>query len=937
MSSPPRPSVARPDVKFGPFHLDMARRLLRRGEEAVAVGSRALEILSALLERPGVLVTKAELLERAWPGQSIDEANLRAQIAALRKALGDDGESIKSVSGLGYRFVGEINGQSLQNEDTTTRWLLPHKMPERPLGREAVITSICGDLKAQRLVTIVGAGGIGKTTVALATPEGNGDDCPDGICLIDLSSVHDAGQVPLAVATALRQTVVSGDPLEPVLQYLRNRKALLILDSCEHVIEAAANLAERILAAAPEVHILATSREALRLMGEVVHQLDPLASPEPTVTMTADEVVQFPAVQLFARMAAAGDRDFEIDDGNAALVAEICWRLDGIPLAIELAAALVGVIGLSQVRDGLDQRFAVLTLGRRTSLPRHRTLAATMDWSYNSLSPVEQAVLRRVATFAGRFTLSSGVAVASGSDFSEAEVSRAIVELANKSLISVRRDAEPADFRLLETTRAYAQQADHLPGERDTAAKRHAAHFLQILEETDWDRYDPAADRATIVGYIEEVRSALRRTQDLQDEPNLAVRLALAAERPWSELSLYAECDQEMRRALRYLDKQSDSSSHHRARVLVALVAANRYLYRLGVPSALHFEALEMATKIDDKRLQLRALFDLVHHYAASRQPDEMMIYAERFRAVAVEAQDNYCIKIAHIFIGYSYLERSELRLAQEQFEKFLAEDCKPTRNEEMLFGYRKTVSARVGQSATHLFQGQPETALALAEQALAEAGQHSATRYYALASGTCHVACFSGNVVPARKHVRALESLANNYPPWKTTVLAYRGMIAREEGDLALASRCLEEALAGNQPISTVGRHTVFLVELADVRRLLRQYDAANKAADLAFQYRAGDGDARIVSPVLRAKAEILAAQGEHDKSAALFTTAIESARSKGALVLELQAAVGLARLERKRGNPAEAKRLLEPIFARFTEGHSLRLLLEANVIIRS
>lgn len=390
------------------------------------------------------------------------------------------------------------------------------------------------------MITIVGPGGIGKTTVARAVAELD-NSYDDGVFLVDLSLVPNAESVPAAIATALNRTALSGNALEPALQYLKTRKTLLILDCCEHVIEAAALVADQILAAAPVTRILATSREPLRLPAEMVEHLDALGTPPPSEELTATEAVRFPAIELFRRVAAAGAKDFKVDNFNVKRVAEICYRLDGIPLAIELAASLVGVFGIAEVERGLDEKFAILTLGRRTSLPRHRTLAAALDWSYEWLPAQEQAVLRRVAAFLGSFTMDRAIAVATGGDIRDSHVRQSIIALASKSLLSVQRGADQTVYRLLETTRAYALQVPHPTGERERAARQHASYILNVLESMDWESYDAANGRSTLVTHIEELRSALEWAfvADLQ----AAVRLTLAAERPWFQLALYGECD----------------------------------------------------------------------------------------------------------------------------------------------------------------------------------------------------------------------------------------------------------------------------------------------------------------------------------------------------------------------------------------------------------
>ena len=428
-----QPRIVDPAVSFGPYYLDFSAQTLWRDGEHVKVGKRALAILCILLERPGRLVSKSELFERVWPGSSVDEANLRMQVAALRKAIGEHAADIVSVTALGYRFIGEPSAPSSDEPPSRPFRFQAPAAAEEPLGREQNIASISEALGRHRLVSIVGPGGIGKTTLALAIAKELGGLYRDGVSFVDLGLLTDARLVPAAVAASLHQPVGPGDLVAEILVYLRSRNLLIILDCCDQVVADAALLAEQVLQAAPNVHIIATSREVLRAQGELVEQIEALETPLWTTALSAADAMSFSAIQLFARSARSGAGGFQVVDENAGLVAEICRRLDGIPLAIEFAASMATVLGLDAVREGLDQRFAVLTLGRRTALPRHRTLEATVAWSYDLLSANERTVLRRLANFVGWFTMDAAVKVGSSDLISEAEARGITISLAGKS------------------------------------------------------------------------------------------------------------------------------------------------------------------------------------------------------------------------------------------------------------------------------------------------------------------------------------------------------------------------------------------------------------------------------------------------------------------------------------------------------------------------
>ena len=390
-------------ISFGPFRLVPTQRLLLEDDNPVRLGSRALDILTALVERPGELVGKDELMARVWRGTFVEEGNLKFQVGALRRALGDGRGGrryIATSAGQGYRFVAPVSvaqapaAAPLPAAPTRQNHNLPQQLT-RLIGRADAVSRIVARLQRHRLLSIVGPGGIGKTSVALAVAEASVNTYEHGVWFVDLAPLADARLVPSAVAQVLGFDIRSDDPVPGLVAALRDRRLVLVLDNCEHVIEAAATLAAAILRGAADLHILATSREPLRVEGEHVQRLPPLSSGPPSTPLDAAEALAFPGVELFVERAAECLGEFELTDENAPIVAEICLKLDGIPLAIELAAARVGTFGVRGLATHLDDRFRLLTSGRRSGPPRHRTLRAAFDWSYNVLSEPERAALRR--------------------------------------------------------------------------------------------------------------------------------------------------------------------------------------------------------------------------------------------------------------------------------------------------------------------------------------------------------------------------------------------------------------------------------------------------------------------------------------------------------------------------------------------------------------
>src|SRR5713226_7770148 len=480
----------KPAISFGPFRLLPTQRLLLEGDTPVRLGGRAFDILAALVERAGEVVGKEELFARAWPQTFVEAANLKIQVSALRRALGDGQGGrryIATIPGRGYNFVAPVRFEKPPQAPlpATIAAAAAHNLPlamTRMIGREEAVAALVSRLSRERLLTIVGPGGIGKTTVALAVAERMIADYEHGVWLVDLAPLGDPRLVPSAVATVLGLEVRTENPLPGLVADLRDKRMLLLLDNCEHVIGVAASLAAAVLIGVPRVNILATSREPLAVAGEREHRLGPLGSPPNSSGLTAAEAAAFPAVQLFVERVTAIVENFALTDANAQPVVRICQRLDGLPLAIEFAAPRVAVLGVEGLAAGLDHSLPLLTARRRTTMPRHRTMRAVVDWSYGLLSEDEQRFFRALGTFAGGFTVEAAAAGAVDPADTPCEAIDRLADLVAKSLVVADVNGAKPRFRLLDTTRAYANEKVEGSGERDRIARRHAEHYRDVFE-----------------------------------------------------------------------------------------------------------------------------------------------------------------------------------------------------------------------------------------------------------------------------------------------------------------------------------------------------------------------------------------------------------------------------------------------------------------------
>ncbi len=479
------PALATGTYLFGPFVFIPARQALLRAHESVRVGGRALDILAALVSHPGELITKRQLIQLAWPDSVVDEGNLKVNIATLRRALGDSvapHHYIATVTGRGYRFVAQVQRCGARTPGPASQAAAPVPKPfpmrsTRLFGRHEVVESLRKDLERTRLLSIVGAGGIGKTAVALAVAEPLQPLMKDGAVFIDLAPLRDADLLPTAVATALGLPMQALDMQGPLCEYLRDRQMLLVLDNCEHVVDAAADCVNRILACAASVKWLVTSREPLLVQGERVRRLPGLAVPPPGLPLNATDALAYPAVQLFATRAAERLMGYTLTDCEAPLVAEICRRLDGLALAIEFAATRLDAFSVASILQQLDDRFR-LHLGRRAGPERQRTLMATLAWSYSLLSSDEARLLREVSIFAGPFDTRSAAAAAG---ISMGDASEGLAQLAAKSLLVAELTATGPLWRLPDTTRSFSLEELRRSGREEAVRQAHAAYLHRTL------------------------------------------------------------------------------------------------------------------------------------------------------------------------------------------------------------------------------------------------------------------------------------------------------------------------------------------------------------------------------------------------------------------------------------------------------------------------
>jgi predicted ATPase/DNA-binding winged helix-turn-helix (wHTH) protein len=898
--------------QFGAFKLLPAQRLLLRGDVPVRVGGRALDLLIVLVEAAGKVVSRDELMTKVWKKVVVDESSLRVHVNALRRALGDDGDRhrfIVNVSGRGYSFVGEVSSSmpasvigAWPKLDEGSR--LP-SLPEHIVGRDEVIRGVGVMVAEHRLVTVVGAGGVGKTTVALAAAVQLAAHYRDGVRFVDLAPLSDARQVARVWANAV-------DPSQPVLddhdlgRLLAGRQMLIVLDNCEHVVQAAATVAEAVLEMAPGVRVLATSREPLRATREWVIRLPSLELPPSSGPLTAEQANTFPAVSLFIQRTAAAFAGFTFTDNDVPYVTEICWRLDGIPLAIELAAGRVEQLGLPGLSARLEDRFSVLTKGRRTAQPRQQTLRATIDWSYEFLLEDQKAVIRHLSIFAGAFTFDSAVAVCE-EDLST-DLCAAIDELVLKSLIAFDPGSHVAQYRLLKVTRAYALEKLEHAGELLAASRSHALHVCSVFERLEPNRLFEVAWDAGHTRWIDDIQLAVHASFSTLREPELGMRLLAATASVWFQRSLM---DEYRTWAEVALDKAGDLTAQPKATLIRLWHALGHCYWHTKGPHPDVVRAFqrtyELAQELRDVDFERMALWGLWMERAGSGDYAAALDLARKHAVLTTQGAEHEQAILSRRMMQWSYHLTGEQESSQQEASIAL--------NLIGQIGHRRAPGPyqldppaviNAMRSRALWIQGFPDQALVVAAEAVQSARltRHELTLCFAL-FGQCAVLLWCGCWEDLGRSADALLKVATDrrLGYWKAW-----GQIFKDAH-----TYCTERVVVPHWR----GLHTVplQLEMMATVSDEMLEADVLVRVQADQCQWCAPE--------VLRAQGEkLMRLSSSPQEVEHLFVRSLDLARSSKALSWELRAATSLARLWISQKRRDEANVLLTGVLGRYTEG---------------
>ncbi|MGO4376788.1 winged helix-turn-helix domain-containing protein [Pseudoduganella sp. RAF19] len=908
---------------FGDFRLVPSERALFHREQPVRISGRAFDLLLALAERPGEIVSKTELMARAWPRTFVEESNLRVHIATLRKLLspGADGKPyVENVVGRGYSFVAPVARASRGHSAPAPSVPRLPVLNNRLIGRDDVLNELVEQVSLRRLLTIVGTGGMGKTALAVAAAHQLMAPFSERVHFLDLSAIGDACRLPTALALALGLPTVSADPVSGMLDYLRQGATLIVFDNCEHIVDQVAELAGRLLRETLGVHILATSREALRADGEWVYRLAPLAVPPSSIgpsLLPTDALASFSAVQLFVERASACIGGLALGTDGLRAVVEICRRLDGIPLAIELAAGRAGFFGVHGLAERLADSFAVLTNGSRTALPRHQTLRATLDWSHATLSALDRAVFRRLGLFRTSFTLACAVEVAHCPLYARTDVEDALSNLIAKSLLTTVPEGDQVSYRLLETTRAYALEKLRESGEFHVVAERAAFHLSALLERAaqERERAVPREWLAQYGRYLEHVGGSLDWAFDLGGDVRLGQRLCVLSAPLWDQLSLLNEYGARLEKALKADISHLPPDPALELELNLALGVTLAHTGVAGDPrrQAVFARALELAMQGEDREVRLRALYGSFTDATCRADYRAALALGECYGMECAYLGSERAAMNHASLMARAQFYHGALDEARDQIE-FLSNHplnthCEPVPEFQLV----SCLATRTVLSRILWLQGFPQRAMQLACDSVNEATQlnHDVSMCFTL-QHACTIAGWNGDKEASVYYARLLQQQGrrSGMPQWE---FWGRAMYAAHLG-------VFDPDHPQRESMAALSRSPYFGAWQADVLTTLNQDMLTPRAIARAQAHHAGWCEAEV----MRAWGESLLRVGAEDRAEDLFQRALEQARSQNALAWELRAAMSLARLWLSQERADEAGALLRPVLERYTEGHN-------------
>lgn len=883
--------------RFGAFTLWESQRRLERLGQPVRIGPRTFDLLLQLLGREGELVGKDDLLSTVWADVVVDEASVRVHMSLLRKVLGepakDDGckEWITNIPLRGYRFNGSVareivdGSKKVENRTEASFAKLPARLTEL-VGRGAEIDNTVASLEKHRLVTLVGPGGIGKTSLAIHAAERFQSGAAAQLAFVDLAPLISPSHVVGTVARALGIAADLPDPVQVVIERVAAQDVLLLVDNCEHVIESLIGPLSRLLSALPNLRVLATSREALGITGEYVVRPAPLAVPDKE-DVTLGQALEWPSVELLVERArAAGAGAFAETDGQ--LLARISRHLDGMPLAIELVAARLGLESVSDLAGRLDDHMRVLSIGNRSALERHRTLSAALDWSVNRLDDDEGRLFRRLSVFRAGFDAESALAVAAyGLDPDSAF--DVLISLVGKSLVMFDGHDAAAPYRLLETTRNYAATLLSQSGERSVVLNRHATFMLEvmkaasaeqpILEEHAWgERY---------AHHLDDVRFAFETCLAGQPDIATAAALAMSSTPLWFHVSQVAEYRDWVVSTLRLYEQQQPSDPEAEAWLRTMLIIALLHTDALSPDlDSICMQTISDAVALKNPVLELQARWGQCTHEMFSGKYMAALGHSATLLSFVQERSEPAALNLAHRVSAMANHFCGSFNEARRHCDAALGINRGRVHTRTNMVGVDPAIAAMAMLARTRWVLGETTAALETATDAVsrAQASGHSVSLCAAL-YGACPVALWSGEMGDADRwvHMMLRESKRKGLVGW----LRYA------------------EWFAQGLRLGTTLDPRFHIHEVAES---MAGYDAPRKEmlvtfcadwVDDAMLARVGSGEGLwSAAEAWRAAGWRSQQRGMPAQAEEFYQLALDTARQQGAKAWELRAAMSLAEL---------------------------------------
>ncbi|MGO4355117.1 winged helix-turn-helix domain-containing protein [Rhizobium sp. RAF36] len=923
--------MSEPHYTFGAFELFPERRLLLEAGTPLKLGPRAFDLLAVLVERGGEIVSNSELLRLVWPHAVVDQVALRVHLSSLRKALlpGNGGRSpISNISGRGYTFTIPIEGRSGEPEAGVLVARAPFSKRNLPLagkrliGRDDDVANLLARLRHVRLLSIVGPGGIGKTSVAVSLAEVAGGEYTGGIAFVDLATMSDPRLLWTTIAAAAHVVTVNEHVSKAVVAALIGRRCLVILDNCEHMVESAAEAAQMLYEQVPSLDVLATSREPLRADAEHVHRLAPLDCPKDDELVAADEIDGYSALELLVERTVANNESFQLRNEDVVVAAALCRKLDGLPLAIELVAAGVSTFGLRTVASNIENRYSVILKAPRTATARHQSLTAVLDWSYETLSDLEREVLKSLGLFQGAVDFQTASSFLARSLVSSDDAVDAIYSLHTKSLLSADLGQDEIQYRLLETTKLYVIGKLRDEGHFDDLALRHAEFFRDyfVEAEADWNLLPQKEWRAHYAGKLVELRAAIDWAMAAPGSLALGAELLTITAPLWTELGLVAEYRNRLDDALKRCCSGGGLESGLSLRLRLEW-AKSSWITQGPTPRLVQIarDAIPLAESIENSAEIVEALWLLWDQRTVFGAGEESVM--EKANRVAETSSDAVARLAALRLIALDHHYEGNQREAwnyQVRISAYSQQTFRDIRRichrGDQVLGHM-TLNARISW-----LRGFPDQSLQTVTKGVAHAETlHDMSLTYFLGFAACPVALWCGAKPLAETWIDQLEKLSYLHS------LGFWGGLA--EGYRLALSRI------GREPIVPAGQT---LPREADARFLANQLELfASTHPDMASPSVLALCETRqsgwALAEALRAKSIGLAA----DDAIRLLDKAVNLARSQGALSWELRAATSKAAVLEVAGHTEQAIHTLATAYGKFTEGFETQDLVTAKALL--